>query len=135
MRKKELDNLSARGQQPKVFGLPTLDLDNVGGMVIPTDWQIKSVMGDIIMAEYIDENDQGEVFRGGIWLKQEVTNKMWRVAKVIKIGAGCYGQVKEGDLIMFPSDKGLKMVNFDKRKYVFLNEERIFAVVEARTPA
>ena len=72
-----------------------------------------------------DENNNGEVNRDGIWLKQDITSKMWRVALVIKAGPTCSGNVKVGDYVMYPSDKGLPMVRTNK-KYIFLNESRIF---------
>jgi hypothetical protein len=87
------------------------------------------------MAEYADENAQGEVLRDGIWLKQEVTNRMWRVARILKKGPKCAERIEVGALYMFPSDRGIPMVTFKGKKLVFFNEERIFARVTPSTPA
>lgn len=118
--------IDARGTLPfENNGLPPLDLTDMQGITIPTSFEIEGVLGDILMCELADENEDGEVNRGGIWLKQEINGKMWRVAKVIKTGPQCSGVVKVGDFVMYPSDKGLPMVDIGK-KYIFLNEQRIF---------
>lgn len=124
-----MEHLAVRGQQDLTGGLPTLNLDSMNGVTVPNDWTITRVMGDIIMAEIIDENEHGEVLRNGLWLKPEITKKMWRVAKIYKIGPKVQ-DLAVGDLIQYPSDKGLPMIAKNKKKFIFLNQERIFAVVE-----
>jgi co-chaperonin GroES (HSP10) len=122
--------ISGRGSLPREnMGLPSLDLTEMQGIAIPTSFEVDKVLGDTLMCELIDENKEGEVQRDGIWLKQEINGKMWRVAKVIKLGPQCSGVVQEGDCVMYPSDKGLPMVSL-RKKYIFLNEARIFAVVK-----
>lgn len=113
-----------------VGGRTTFKMDETGSTRIPGDWDIETPLHDIIMAEYADENAQGEVLRDGIWLKQEITNKLWRVAKVLKMGPSCSENIKPGVLIMFPSDRGIPMITFSGKKLIFLNEERIFAIVK-----
>ena len=126
----EMVQNNGRGDLPnEVNGLPTLDLMDMQGVAIPTEYEIESVLGDILMCELVDENSSGEVMRNGIWLKQEVTSKMWRVAKVIKTGPQCSGNVKIGDYIMYPSDRGIQIVRLHT-KCIFLNESRIFAIVK-----
>ena len=118
-----------RGNLPaENFGLPAYSLESMQGVAVPTDYEITSVLGDILMYEIVDENESGEVNRGGIWIKQDVTQKMWRVAKVYKAGPRCSDNIKEGDFVMYPSDRGIPMINRDKKKYIFLNEPRIFCV-------
>jgi co-chaperonin GroES (HSP10) len=114
-------------------GLPPLDLMEMQGVSIPLSFEIENVLGDILMCELADENDQGEVNRGGIWLKQDISGKMWRVAKVIKTGPDCTKNVKAGDFVMYPSDKGIPMVKLGK-KYVFLNEQRLFCTCKPLLP-
>jgi co-chaperonin GroES (HSP10) len=122
----EMIEQSGRGQRPdEVKGLPPLDLTEMQGINMPTDFIPAGVLGDILMCELADENENGEVNRGGIWLKQDVTQKMWRVAKVVDCGPQCSGVVKPGDYVMYPSDKGLPMISL-KKKFIFLNESRIF---------
>ncbi len=117
-----------------IGGRSSFKIDETGTTRIPGDWDIKTPLHDIIMAEFVDENDAGEILRDGIWLKQEITNKLWRVARVLKCGPSCSGNVKPGVLVMFPSDRGIPMVTFFGKKLIFLNEERIFAIVEKPKP-
>jgi hypothetical protein len=106
-------------------GIPPLDLTEMQGVSIPAEYEIDMVLGDTLLCELVDENSTGEVNRNGIWIKQEVTTKMWRVAKVSKVGPQCSGNIKIDDYIMYPSDRGLPMIRTNK-KYIFLNESRVF---------
>lgn len=113
-----------------IGGKAQLRLDKMVGMKIPGDWNITQPLHDIIVAVMVDENEFGEVMRDGIYIKTEMSSKLWRVAKVTQLGTACSGNVKVGDCVMYPSDRGIPMVGLDGTKYVFLNEERIFAIVE-----
>ena len=120
----------ARGSLPREnMGLPSLDLMDMQGIDIPSDYDITGVLGDIIMCEIIDETNDGEVMRDGIIMKRDVVGKMWRVAKVAMTGPQCPPEIKVGDCVFYPSDKGLPMIRHHK-KYVFLNAPRIFAIVK-----
>lgn len=124
----EMVEADGRGARPDTnFGLPSLDLTEMQGIEIPLEYEITGVLGDIMMCEVIDESKEGEVCRGGIWLKQDVVGKIWRVARVTQVGPQCSGAVNIGDCVMYPSDKGLPMVKMGK-KYIFLNEPRIFCI-------
>lgn len=116
----------------EVHGLPSLNLDECIGSKVPYDWNIKGVLGDILMCEYVDQNEHDEVLRGGIYVKQDVTQNIWRVAKILQKGPATSDRLKIGDLIMFPGNRGIPMVNFKGQHIIFLNEERVFAVVEER---
>jgi len=107
------------------FGLPALNLDDMQGTNVPSEIEILGVLGDILMCIVADEGVDGEVNRGGIIVNTDITQKVWRVAKVVKKGPDCSGVVKEGDHVMYPSDKGIPMVQLG-HKYIFLNEQRIF---------
>jgi co-chaperonin GroES (HSP10) len=120
-----MDNLKYRGQQAEVNGLPSLDLAGMGATSVPSDFEFEGVFGDIIMCELIDENEHGEVMRDGIYVKQEVTHKLWRRGKVVLKGPQCT-ELEIGDEVAFPSDKGVPMVSTNKKKYIFLNMERLF---------
>lgn len=104
---------------------------------LPENWEIEEVLGDLIMAEFIDcSADGSEILKGGIWVKLDVTTRVWRVAKIIKTGPACSDRLKVGDLIMFPNDKGLKAACIPDKKgkkkfVVFINEERIFGKCKA----
>lgn len=120
-----------RGALPREnMGLPSLDLTEMQGIAAPVSFEIDKVLGDILMCELVDENKEGEVNRNGIWLKQDINGKMWRIAKVVKLGPQCSGVVAVGDCVMYPSDKGLPMISLGK-KYIFLNEQRIFCTCKS----
>lgn len=110
------------------FGLPTLNLDNCHDG-IPSDWSITEVFGDILMCKYIDENKTGEVLRDGIWLNKDITRNIWRVVEVLKVGPGVQYNVKEGDFLMIPGDRGLPGIGKNGEKIIFINMERAFAKV------
>lgn len=115
----------------KIKGYAPLNLDEFQGhgTITNAEYEIDEVLGDIIMAQYVDENYQGEVLRGGIYVKEEAGTKLWRTAKVLKVGPQVPNNIKVGTYIRFPSDKGIKMVAMDKTKYIFVNAERIFCTV------
>lgn len=114
-------------------GLPELEM--YANLSLPQEYEITAVLGDIIMAEYVDCSEDGTlVNRGGIFVNNNLTQNTWRVAKVLLHGKGCSNIIKKGVLIMFPNDKGIKAVSAGKSKkpVVFLNEERIFGIVEPK---
>ena len=112
---------ASQGLPANIHGLPVFNMDDMGGATIPTDYDIVSVLSDIIMCEIADESETGEVKRDGIWISKDMVKKMWRVAKAIKVGPLCTG-VKVGDYVMYPSDKGLSMISTGGKKYIFLNQ-------------
>ena len=96
-------------------------------------WNLTKVLDDILMCQYIDTNENGtEVKRGSLYVPINVATFAWRLAKVILAGPKC-NTVQEGDIIMFPNDKGLQVANInDMKNIVFLNENRIFGVCEPK---
>lgn len=113
--------------EDRIKGLPKLELYK--GAEVPNDFEITEVLGDVIQVEYADTSEDGEsVLRNGIYLPTSVVDqKAWRVGKVLLVGRGVK-QVKVGDLVMFPGDKGLPAISKNKKTTVFLNEERIFGI-------
>ena len=71
-----MDNLKARNQNANINGLPTLNLDTMAGTSVPTEFEFESVFGDIVMCEVIDENENGEILRDGIWINLDVSKKV-----------------------------------------------------------
>lgn len=96
-------------------------------------YQLTKVLDDILMCQFIDVNEDGtEIKRGSIWVPINTVNFTWRLARVILAGPDCKS-VKEGDIITFPSDKGLPVAHFNGLKnVVFLNENRIFGICELK---
>ena len=111
-----------------------LRLEDYQNLALPTDYDITGVLGDLIMAEFVDcDNDGQLVERDGILLNVDIQRNVWRVARVVMCGAGA-NLVKPGDYIMFPNDKGIKAIKFQKkgRPITFLNEQRIFCVCKPK---
>jgi hypothetical protein len=117
-------------QEDKIAG--KVQLDHYLGQDMNLDgWKLAKVLDDILMCQYIDVSEDGtEVLRGNIWLPLNAVNFTWRLAKVLLAGPDCK-TVKEGDIVMFPNDKGIQVANLNNLKHiVFLNETRIFGVCE-----
>jgi co-chaperonin GroES (HSP10) len=111
-----------------------VQLDNyLGSDMNLENWTLKKVLDDILMCQYIDVNEDGtEVKRGNIWVPVNAVNFTWRLAKVLIAGPDCK-TVKEGDVVVFPNDKGIQVANLNGYKHVvFLNESRIFGVCEPK---
>lgn len=129
----EVIEQNGRGLLPREnMGLPSLDLCDMQGIEIPLEYEITGVLGDILMCEISDENESGEVLRNGIWLKQDIVGKMWRVAKIIKKGNRASKELNVGDYVMYPSDRGIPAINMENKKLIFLNEERIFCICKPK---
>lgn len=116
-----------------VKGYAPLNLDqcqNISG-ASNDEYETDEVMGDIVKVEYVDENEAGEVNRGGIWMKQDLGTRLWRVGRIIKRGRLAQPELQIGTLVRFPSDKGIPCVA-EHKKYVYLNAERIFETVKPK---
>jgi hypothetical protein len=110
-----------------------VQLDTYIGQSFNLDgWTLTKVLDDILMCQYIDVNDDGtEIKRGNIWVPINAVNFTWRLARVVLAGPDCR-TVKEGDIVVFPNDKGITVNNLNGLKHVvFLNESRIFGVCES----
>ena len=96
-------------------------------------WKLTKVLDDILMCQYIDVSEDGtEVKRGSIYVPINAVNFTWRLAKVVLAGPDCK-TVKEGDVVVFPNDKGIQVANMNDLKHVvFLNESRIFGVCQLK---
>lgn len=97
------------------------------------EYTLSQLFDDLILAQYVDENDTGDVMRGGIVVPANTIQRAWRIGRVVLAGVDCRN-VKEGDYIIFPHDKGVpvsgvEIENKGKLDHgVFLNEERLFGV-------
>lgn len=115
-------------QDDLVGGL--VQIDNYKGSQFELDgWQLTAVLDDILMVQYSDINEDGDlVKRGSMWVPINAVNHVWRVGKILLAGPNCKS-VKEGDYIVFPNDKGIQVSNLNGLKHiVFLNEARIFGI-------
>ena len=105
------------------------DLDPYQNCPLPEDFEITELLGDTIQVIYADLAEDGKsLVRNGIILPSEVVdNRAWRVGRVILAGP-CTKQVKSGDYVIFPGDKGIKGIQKNGKLNIFLNEERIFGI-------
>ena len=105
------------------------DLDPYQNCPLPEDFEIVELLGDVIQVVYADTASDGRsLIRNGIILPEEVVdNKAWRVGKVVMAGP-CTKQVKAGQYVIFPGDKGIKGIQKNGKLNIFLNEERIFGI-------
>ena len=112
-----------------------VQLDNYsGGQFELDDWHLTKVLDDILMVQYADINEEGNlVKRGSMWVPINAVNHVWRIGKVLLAGPNCKS-VKEEDYIVFPNDKGIQVANLNGLKnIVFLNEGRIFGICTPNT--
>jgi hypothetical protein len=119
-------------QEDKIGGKVQLD-HYLGSDFMLDGWNLTKVLDDILMCQYIDVNEDGsEIKRGSIWVPINAVNFTWRLARVILSGPDCK-TVKDGDVVVFPNDKGIQVSNLNGLKHVvFLNESRIFGVCESK---
>jgi co-chaperonin GroES (HSP10) len=101
-------------------------------MPLPEDYEITQLLNDVIAVEYADVAEDGKsLIRNGIILpNQIVDNRAWRIATVKLVGPSVK-QVKVGDTVIFPGDRGLTGLQRNGKMMVFLSEERIFGICEA----
>lgn len=102
------------------------------------DYKLSMLLDDVLLVEYVDANDTGEIERGGIVLPANMTRSAWRKAKVILAGPNAK-YVKVGDIVMFGNDKGINIGNIEVDGYGqveagrFINEDRLFGVCKPKT--
>ena len=100
-----------------------------------TDYVLEKVLDNIILVQYVDtpDSDNTTVLRKGILVPIDHTTSAWRIGKIILAGPDCKN-VKQGDFVCFPNDKGIPASNVDVKglgkvkSSIFLDETRIFGV-------
>jgi cellobiose-specific phosphotransferase system component IIB len=98
------------------------------------DYELGFIFDDIVLVEYIDTADAGDVImRNGLYIPTNTLNKAWRKAKVILVGPQVK-YTKVSDIVIFPNNLGVTVSNIDISGHgkltnaVFLNESRIFGI-------
>ena len=109
------------------------DIDPYQNCPLPEDYEITELLGDMIMAEYADTGEDGKsIVRNGIHLPTSVIDqKSWRVGRVLLTGPNTL-QVKVGQHIVFPGDKGIVGLHKGGKTVIFLDEKRIFGICTAK---
>jgi co-chaperonin GroES (HSP10) len=103
---------------------------------VDTDYAINKLLFDTMLVHF-EDGDADNKLKGGIFVPTGVTEgaKVFRVGKVLIAGTGCK-QVKTGDYVMFPNEKGLnaKSVNVKGvgvvKHCIFIAEDRLFGICE-----
>ena len=114
-----------------------LSTHSEGDIGLPDDFELSFIFDDILLVEYIDESEEGEIQRNGIYVPTNAITKAWRKAKVILAGPKAK-YTKEDDIVIFPNNLGVTVSNLDIsgkgkiKKGVFLNEERIFGICKLK---
>ena len=114
-----------------------LSTHSEGDIGLPDDFELSFIFDDILLVEYIDESEEGEIQRNGIYVPTNAITKAWRKAKVILAGPKAK-YTKEEDIVIFPNNLGVTVSNLDIsgkgtiKKGVFLNEDRIFGICKLK---
>ncbi len=97
-------------------------------------FELSQVLDNIILVKYLDASDDGrDMVRNGIIVPTSAITRAWRVSQVVLAGPKCE-QVKVGDIVCHPHDKGIIVSNISVKgvgslkNAVFLNEDRIFGI-------
>lgn len=118
-----------------------IDLDSYGkgNFGLGDDFELSFIFDDIVLVEFIDEANgpQGDVIiRNGLYVPVNALIKAWRKAKVVLVGPSVK-YCKQGDIVIFPNDKGAAVSNIIIQGYgkltkgVFLNEQRLFGICKS----
>ena len=70
------------------------------------DYELDFIFDDILLIEYVDETEHGDVMKGCIVVPSNALNKAWRKGKVILSGPDAK-YTKEGDIVIFPNNMGV----------------------------
>jgi hypothetical protein len=114
-----------------------LSTHSEGDIGLPDDFELSFIFDDILLVEYIDESDEGEIQRNGIYVPTNAITKAWRKAKVILAGPKAK-YTKQDDIVIFPNNLGVTVSNLaisgkgTIKKGVFLNEDRIFGICKLK---
>ena len=116
-----------------------IDLSNhsEGDIGLSDDFVLNMILDDILLVEYIDEDESGAISRKGIYVPTNAITKAWRKARVILTGPKVK-YVKVGDIVIFPHNLGVTVSNLEVdgkgvvAKGIFLNEDRIFGTCKLK---
>ena len=98
------------------------------------DFVLDKVLDNIILVKYVDTPDSNQtIMRNGLLVPIDHTKAAWRIGQIILAGPDCKN-VKIGDYVCFPNDKGIPVSNVAVKdigkikQSIFLDETRIFGV-------
>jgi|TARA_R110001599_G_scaffold59995_2_gene166655 hypothetical protein len=107
-----------------------------GDVGLSDDYELSMIFDDILLVEYVDDNETGEIQRNGIFVPTNALTKAWRRAKVILAGPNAE-YTKPGDIVIFPNNLGVTVANIDVngstiKRGIFLNEDRLFGICKVK---
>jgi len=114
-----------------------LSPNSSGDMGLTDDFELSFIFDDILLVEYIDETDEGEIERNGIVIPTNAVPRAWRKAKVLLTGPKAK-DTSVGDIVIFPNNLGVTVSNIDVtgvgkvKKGIFLNEDRLFGICKLK---
>ena len=113
-----------------------LSTNSEGDIGLTDDFELNMIFDDILLVEYVDESENGEIERNGIFIPTNAVTKAWRKAKVVLAGPKAE-YVKEGDIVIFPNNLGVTIANLDVngtkvKKGIFLNEDRLSGICKLK---
>lgn len=125
-------SIDAISPEKSLIDLSALPKNTFGSVFV--GYNLKSLLDDVLLAEYIDETSDGRTIqRNGIFVPVNADTRAWRIGKVVLSGAASK-YVKAGDIILFPNNVGIPISNIDIEGHgslghgIFINEQRIFGV-------
>jgi cellobiose-specific phosphotransferase system component IIB len=98
-------------------------------------FKLSKLLDDVLLTEFADETESGELKRGNIIVSTNTQTNAWRVGKIILAGPNVRF-TKPGDYIIFPNNLGIKISNIQVKGYgnlksgLLINEQRIFGLSE-----
>jgi cellobiose-specific phosphotransferase system component IIB len=130
MAQRSIDTLAT---QKHLIDLSTHSEGDVG---LSDEFELTMIFDDILLVEYVDETETGEIQRNGIFVPTNALTKAWRRARVILAGPKVK-YTKPDDIVIFPSNLGVTVANIDVqgavvKKGIFLNEDRLFGICKLK---
>jgi co-chaperonin GroES (HSP10) len=96
-------------------------------------YKLSHLFDNIILAQYVDTEDNEVVSRNGIVIPLNAQTKAWRLGRVVLAGPNCK-MTKVDDIVCFPNDKGIPVNNIQVENVgivkhgMFLDESRLFGI-------
>jgi len=96
-------------------------------------YKLSHLFDDIVLAQYVDTEDNEAISRNGVIIPLNAQTKAWRLGRVVLAGPNCKC-TEVGDVVCFPNDKGIPVSNIQVdgvgivKFGMFLDESRLFGI-------
>ena len=113
-----------------------LSPNSEGDVGLSDEFELTMIFDDILLVQYVDDNDTGEIKRNGIFVPTNALTKAWRKAKVVLAGPKAE-YTKPVDIVIFPNNLCVTVANIDVngstiKRGIFLNEDRLFGICKIK---